>query len=134
MITTAKPPTQRRMHTRAASRMSASFAPVLAAPASAQPRADAGPIGAETLAQLRSSISGAFFSDDKLALVRTVAARNTFTVAQVSSLMTSFAFDKDRVSAITILRPSITDPQNGFVLSNSVTFSKDKKAVMALFE
>ena len=48
--------------------------------------------------------------------------------------MTSFAFDKDRVSAITILRPSITDPQNGFVLSNSVTFSKDKKAVMALFE
>ena len=113
--------------------VTAAPAPV-AAPASAQPRADAGPIGAETLAQLRSSISGAFFSDDKLALVRTVAARNTFTVAQVSSLMTSFAFDKDRVSAITILRPSITDPQNGFVLSNSVTFSKDKKAVMALFE
>jgi len=114
---------------------SVTAAPVtVAGPAAAPPKADAGPIEAETLAQLRSSISAAFFSDDKLALVRTVAARNTFTVAQVSSLMTSFAFDNDRVAAITILRPSITDPQNGFVLSNNVTFSKDKKAVMALFE
>ena len=86
------------------------------------------------MAQLRSSISAALFSDDKLALVRTVATRNTFTVAQVTSLMTSFAFDNDRVAAITILRPRITDPQNGFILANSVTFSKDKKAVMALFE
>ena len=114
---------------------SVTAAPVtVAGSAAAPPKADAGPIEAETLAQLRSSISAAFFSDDKLALVRTVAARNTFTVAQVSSLMTSFAFDHDRVAAITILRPSITDPQNGFVLSNNVTFSKDKKAVMALFE
>ena len=106
----------------------------VAAPAPAPPRVNAGPIEAATLAQLRSSISAALFSDDKLALVRTVATRNTFTVAQVTSLMTSFAFDNDRVAAITILHPRITDPQNGFILANSVTFSKDKKAVLALFE
>lgn len=92
------------------------------------------PIQAAALSQLQASISAASFSEDKLAVVRTMATSNAFTVAQVASLMDAFSFDDDKVEAVTILRACITDPQNGALLSSGFTFSSDKQKVLSLFQ
>lgn len=92
------------------------------------------PIQAAALSQLQASISAASFSEDKLAVVRIMATSNAFTVAQVASLMGAFSFNDDKVEAVTILRGSITDPQNGALLANSFTFSSDKQKVLSLFQ
>ena len=104
------------------------------APTAAAPAAGRGPVGADALAQLQASISEASFSDDKIALLRMAGMSNTFTVAQVAALLGGFSFDKDKIEAISILRPNITDPQNALLLANGFTFSSDKQAVMALFQ
>lgn len=113
---------------------------ISAAPVTAAPPATGGsggaltPMQANALAQLQAGIAAASFSDDKLALVRTAAVGNAFTVAQVVTLLNGFSFDSDKVEAVTILRSSVVDPQNAALLMGSFTFSSDQQTVMSLFQ
>ena len=103
-------------------------------PVAASPGGGGGSIQPAALSQLQASIASAAFSDDKLSIVRTAAANNRFTVAQVAQLLGGFSFDNDKVEAVSILRQSIVDPQNAALLASSFTFSSDKQKVMALFQ
>ncbi len=99
------------------------------APAPAAPAA----MSAGSFSSLRSSVASASFSDDKLDLVRSAAARNYFSCAQVGSLVDTFAHSSDKVDAVRILRHRVVDPQNAHTLSAHFSFSDDKSTVQQMF-
>lgn len=85
-------------------------------------------------ARLLVRLEQATFSDDKLAVVRTAAAKNkTLTVAQVAQLMALVTMDDDKVEVATLLHARIRDPENGAALADAVTFSKSKERILGLF-
>ncbi len=73
------------------------------------------------------------FSSDKLDVVKTAAARNRFTVAQVGEILDTLDFSGDRLAAVKVLRERIVDPENGFLLARHFDFSTDKEKIAALF-
>ncbi|MCB9764799.1 MAG: DUF4476 domain-containing protein [Alphaproteobacteria bacterium] len=79
------------------------------------------------------AISAESFGDDKLDVLRSAAAGNHFTCAQLGRIIDQFSFSDEQVEAVRIVRPKIVDPQNAYTLNEHLTFSSDKEKVQALF-
>lgn len=79
------------------------------------------------------AIDAEFFDRDKTAVVRAAAARNRFTTGQVAQILAGFDFETEKVRAVTALRASIVDPENGHVLGRHFFFTSDRRKVRALF-
>ncbi|MEN8218977.1 MAG: DUF4476 domain-containing protein [Pseudomonadota bacterium] len=82
--------------------------------------------------ELLESINQHSSSKDKKALVQTAAGKNTFTSYQVSEMLDKFAFSKDQLQTLEVLRPRISDTGNTFQLMDVFTFAKDKKRASQL--
>ncbi|MFT5679248.1 MAG: hypothetical protein ACI8RZ_000152, partial [Myxococcota bacterium] len=94
----------------------------------------AGAISPSGLSQLLTAISAAGFSDDKLALIRTSAASNHFTVSQTVSILEQLSFSSDQLEALALLRPRIIDPVNAVQLGAVFSFSSDRDEALRLFQ
>lgn len=97
------------------------------APATPQPMAE------PALVALVNAVTSATFGDDQVDVLRTAAAHNSFTCAQVVRLVAPIAHSSDKVEAITALAPKVLDPENAHVIEGALTFSSDKEAVRKLF-
>ncbi|MBK7757768.1 MAG: DUF4476 domain-containing protein [Deltaproteobacteria bacterium] len=79
------------------------------------------------------AVDDAPFSDDQLGLLK-IAASGYFTCAQVGALIDQISFSADKVEAVQILRPHIVDPENAYTLNEHLSFSDDRRKVMAMFQ
>lgn len=91
------------------------------------------PMAPGPFAGLVASLRNATFTDDKDAILQTAVTRNLFTVAQVKELIATYDFDGSRVDAVRILRPSVVDPENAFLLADAFDFSSNAQEAQALF-
>ena len=107
--------------------------PPAAPPAPPPPPAAPAPIGESQLQQLIKAVKDASFSDDQVSVLKTAAARNHFTCAQVVRLLEPISFSDAKLQSIAALKSAIVDPENAFQLEAAMTFSGDKEKVRALF-
>ena len=82
---------------------------------------------------LLKAVDDAPFSDDQLGILK-IASSGYFTCAQVGALIDQISFSADKVEAVQILRPHIIDPQNAHILNEHLSFSDDRRKVMAMFQ
>lgn len=99
----------------------------------APPPASPQPMAEPALVALVNAVTSATFGDDQVDVLRTAAAHNSFTCAQVVRLVAPIAHSSDKVDAITALAPKVLDPENAHVIEGALTFSSDKEAVRKLF-
>ena len=104
-----------------------------AVPAQPAPPAPPKPMDEASLSSLVSAVEKASFSDQQVDVLRTAAAHNHFTCAQVVRLIGPIHFSTDRVNAVRVLAPQVVDPQNAYVIEDALTFSSEKEEVRKLF-
>lgn len=111
-------------------------APTVVAPTVVAPMVVAKPnaISATTFASLKQTIKAGSFADDQLSALRSAAAHNWFTIAQVGEVVDLFTFGDDKIKAVRVLKPRVIDPENAFMLQNHFTFGDDKRKVMKIFK
>jgi hypothetical protein len=73
------------------------------------------------------SIHRESFDNQRVDLVRVAAARDHFSVAQVSRILDSIAFEANRLTALEVVRNRITDPENAYVLPQRFTFANNRR-------
>jgi hypothetical protein len=83
-------------------------------------------IDERAFASLTAEVGRASFADDKLAVVRTAAATNYFTVAQVVQLMKLASFDDTRVEIAAALAPRVLDGDKWFEVYGALSFSSSR--------
>ena len=71
------------------------------------------------------------FSSDRLSLVRTVAADNYFTTAQVATVIREMSFSSDRVDCAVLLYPRVVDQSDFYRTYSAFTFDSSKREVQA---
>lgn len=86
-----------------------------------------------TFGSFLSTLDNATFSDDKHAVLRSTAANNWFSCDQLRRILEMYSHGSDKVEAVGIVRPSIVDPQNAFVINDSFSFSSDAQKAQAFF-
>lgn len=91
------------------------------------------PLDDQAFGALLKAVDDAPFSDDQLGILKT-ASSGYFTCAQVGQLIDQISFSADKVEAVQILRPHIIDPQNAYTLNEHLSFSDDRRKVMAMFQ
>ncbi len=72
------------------------------------------------------------FSDERLALLRQVAAKNYFTCQQLGYILDRFEFESDKLEAVRILRRRIVDPEHAFIVCDKFEFESDKKKFLEI--
>jgi len=82
---------------------------------------------------LFAEVNAETFSSDKIAVIRSAAARNHFSIDQMGRLMDDLTHSSDKVEAARLMAPKVVDPENAYQLNSHLTFSSDKEAVQALF-
>ena len=81
---------------------------------------------ARAFGSLTAEMGRASFADDKLALVKSAAASNYFTVAQVVQLMKLASFDDTRVEIAVALAPRVLDGDKWFQVYGALSFSSSR--------
>lgn len=66
------------------------------------------------------------FEDARLNVLQEAATHNSFTVAQVGTVLDLFAFSKGKLEALTAMRARIVDPQNNFQVYKHFAFKQDQ--------
>jgi len=85
------------------------------------------------LAAFLASVDQATFGRDQVALVRSFASRNQFTVGQITHVLEQLTFDSDKLAALQALAPKAIDPRNAYLVGNQFTFSSYRDQALALF-
>lgn len=81
------------------------------------------------LARVISRVQAESYSDEQLALIRSVAKSSYFTADQVVSLMKLCAYDDTRVEVAAALYPRVVDNQNWYLVYDGLTYSSSKKTL-----
>ena len=81
------------------------------------------------LARVISRVQAESYSDEQLALIRSVARTSYFTADQVVSLMKLCAYDDTRVEVAAALYPRVVDGQNWYLVYDGLTYSSSKKTL-----
>ena len=100
----------------------ATVAAEVSAPARAGPCLDSGDLGAIT-----GQISEESFSEQKLAVLETAISSRSLCSDQVIEVLGLYSFSKDKLQALRLMKPHISDPQNHFKILGAFTFDGDKK-------
>ena len=91
------------------------------------PRPRATPIDADTLHQLLQAIDAESFTENRLSVLKQAAGFHYFTIEQVARILPMFTFEEAKLEVLTLLRPRILDPQNGFKLDAQFFSSSAKQ-------
>lgn len=78
---------------------------------------------------LKSSISSQWFSSGQMDVFNQALASNYFTSQQVKELVDLFSFDSDQLAVAKKAYTKTVDPQNYFVVNNSLQFSSSVNAL-----
>ncbi|WP_207422242.1 DUF4476 domain-containing protein [Desertivirga brevis] len=78
------------------------------------------------------SLRQASFDKNKLSVIDLTAPYAGFTVDQVIDVVRLMAFSDGKVSAVRKMFPSVTDPENAFMLLDAFDFQKDKDKVKSI--
>jgi type 1 fimbria pilin len=76
---------------------------------------------------LQSKIKSESFSDNKLRVLGTAAKNFNFSCNQIISLVGILTFSEDKLEALRLTYPKVTDPQNNYKILDAFTFSADKE-------
>jgi hypothetical protein len=76
---------------------------------------------------LVSQIKTESFSDDKLRVLQTAAQDHKFNCNQIINLIDGYTYSADKLEALKIAWPKVTDPQNKYKILDAFTFSTDKE-------
>lgn len=76
-----------------------------------------------------SRVQAESYSDDQLALVKTVAQSSYFTTEQVVALMKLCAYEDTRIEIAATLYPRVVDNQNWYLIYDGLTYSSSKKTL-----
>jgi hypothetical protein len=108
---------------------------VYAPPPPPAPAAPAAPTAMEpgSFAALLQVVNGRSYGDDKVAAIRTAAAGNWFTIAQVARLIDTLSYGADKVAAVQACAPRVVDPENAFSLASHFSYGSDADQAMAAF-
>jgi len=77
-------------------------------------------------ATLMGRISKESFSDDKLRVLRTAAKNFRFNCNQIIRLIGAYTYSEDKLEALRISYPEVSDPQNNYKILDTFTYSSDK--------
>lgn len=83
----------------------------------------------ETFETFYRSVKGKPFDSDRTELIETVLINSDFTSAQCRRLMDAYTFDNDRIKAMQLMYPRISDKEGFFVVTEGLTFQSDKEKV-----
>lgn len=101
--------------------------PLQLPPSGVSPPARPAPMRSGGFEALIQALQRESFDNQRLDLVRVVASRDYFSVAQVTRILDNFAFETNRLTALEIVHNRITDPENAFVLPQRFTFTANRK-------
>lgn len=104
-------------------------APAVEAPA---PRATC--LGARDFANIRQAVASESFSDGKLNVLGTAAHERSLCVSEVVELLGLFDFSKDKLSALALLKPGISDLKNAYKIYGAFDFDADKQKAKAILD
>lgn len=86
------------------------------------------PMPDSDFSNLISKIKGESFSDNQMRVLRTAAKNYNFSCGQIIRVLDCFTFSEDKITALGITYPKVTDPKNNFNILDSFTYSADKEA------
>jgi hypothetical protein len=69
------------------------------------------------------------FDDGKLSFLKTVAKTRRFTAEQIREILKAFSFDAGREEAAVIVYPSMSDPEDFFVVFDAFTFDSGRTSL-----
>ena len=79
--------------------------------------------------ELFEQVDDAAFGSEQLLLISSIPQRERFTATQTTKLLEEFAFSKDKLKALRILAPHISDFQNSFLIFDAFDYASDKEQV-----
>ncbi len=75
----------------------------------------------------KKKIANESFADDQLRIVKMGAKNGWFDCGQVKEILSLFNFADDKLSALRIMWPRVTDKENSYSVIDSFEFSDDKE-------
>ncbi len=85
------------------------------------------PLSDSDFQKLVRSIKEESFSDDQLRIIRLSARTAFYTVNQIIQVIDIMSFSDDKIEALSIMYPRVTDPENAHKIPNAFTYSDDKQ-------
>ena len=83
---------------------------------------------------LYGKVKAVSFDDDKYVLLEVASIRCYYTCAQCAKLMKLFSFDDSKLKALRIMASHIVDPQNVYVITETMSFSDSKDRALKLLQ
>ena len=90
------------------------------------------PMSAEAFANFVLLLEDKAFADDKLLFLKQVIAKNYLTTHQLGKIVDQFTFSDDKLKAVKIALPRLTDSENIFMLRDKFSLDSDKEKFMKL--
>jgi hypothetical protein len=87
-----------------------------------------------TFESIRKTLRQTPFSDSRLDTLRHLAKRNYFSTTQAKELAMLFPFANEKIEALSILYPSVVDPQNYHIVLHQLPFSSQRKKLLKRIE
>lgn len=84
------------------------------------------PMNDQEFQQLLEQVKRASFSSDRLKVVQNAINNRNFTCKQTATLLALISFDDDKLKALTLIAPRITDGVNYEQVINTFSFSSNK--------
>lgn len=91
-------------------------------------------MGAGDFAAIKEGIEGESFSEQKVGVLESAISDRWVCVAQVVELLELYSFSADKLAALKLMKPAISDPQNRFKIYSALTFSSDKEEAKKILE
>ena len=77
--------------------------------------------------ELIAQVDRATFGPSQLLIISTIPENESLSTKEVKRLMDEFVFPKDKLQALEILSPNISDPHNGYLLLEAFDFASDRR-------
>ena len=84
--------------------------------------------------ELFEQIDDTAFGSEQLLIISSLPEREKFTANQTTKLIEEFAFSKDKLKALKILTPHISDFQNSFLIFEAFDYASDKEQARQIIE
>ncbi|MBK6690167.1 MAG: DUF4476 domain-containing protein [Deltaproteobacteria bacterium] len=76
---------------------------------------------------LLEQVKAASFSEDRMQVIKTAAAKNHFRSAQVSRLLETTSFEEEKNPLVVLLAPKIVDRENQHIILEAFSFSSSRE-------
>ncbi|HNX00835.1 MAG TPA: DUF4476 domain-containing protein [Candidatus Cloacimonadota bacterium] len=85
------------------------------------------PIAEKDFTILVNKVKAESFSDNQLRVIRTATKNANYNVDQIVRMMDLLTYSDDKIEALRIMYPKVTDPKNNYQILDALTYSTDKE-------